>query len=50
VRFEARAERVLSDYGAASAYGRARAGLSVRGRWGVAGVALEYIGWRDRGE
>jgi hypothetical protein len=50
LRFETRAERVFSDYGTASAYGRARAGLSLRGRWGIVALAVEYIGWRDRAE
>lgn len=50
LRFEARAEHVLSDYGSASSYGTARAGVSLRGRWGVIGFALQYVGWRDRDE
>ena len=50
VRIETRAERVLSDYGSRSSYGRVRAGVSMRGRWGLAGVGFEYIGWRNRAE
>ncbi|MEO8382774.1 MAG: hypothetical protein ABI779_24160 [Acidobacteriota bacterium] len=50
LRFELRAERVTSDYGSATAYGTARAGLALRGRWGVVGMALQYVGWRTRAE
>jgi hypothetical protein len=50
LRVETRLERVFSDYGSTSAYGRLRAGLSMRGRWGIAGVGVEYIGWRDGAE
>jgi hypothetical protein len=50
LRFETRAEVVLAEYGSATAYGRARAGLALRGRWGIVGLAAEYIGWRDRAE